>query len=261
MNDTGTYLYAVTRGAGRNRAESLAGVGGTPVRTITHAGLVAYVSTVPLDQFGSQPLQRSMEDLDWLGDTARAHHAVVEAVAEGSPTAPVRLVTVYTDDDQVRNLLSRRRDDFVEVLSRITDRQEWGVKVYMDLAGAPPVEERAEGGGPGAAYLRRRQASLRGREEAWREAASRAEQIHDVLSSFATASHRHRAQDPELSGRKELMILNGAYLVDLSRAEEFARLAEGLRGEGVDIELTGPWAPYSFAELAEPDEPGVADDD
>ncbi|GIH27741.1 gas vesicle protein [Acrocarpospora phusangensis] len=252
MNDTGTYLYAVSHDTGSPCPEDLTGVAGTNVRTVAYAGLVAYVSTVPLERFGAEPLRQSMEDLDWLGETARAHHHVVEEVAASRPTAPVRLVTVYRGDDQIRDLLSQRHDDFTEALARVTGRQEWGVKAYVDLTTATPADQEVAGtGGPGAAYLRRRQMSLRGREEAWRQAAAQAEEIHDALSSVACASRRHRAQDPELSGRKELMILNGAYLVERDRREEFAHMVDKLRGRGVDVELTGPWAPYSFTELAD----------
>ncbi|MEV6149563.1 GvpL/GvpF family gas vesicle protein [Nonomuraea sp. NPDC052129] len=258
MNNAGTYLYAVTRDEGATLPEDLKGVAGEGVRAITHAGLVAYVSTVPLDRFGEEPLRRSMEDLDWLGETARAHHRVVEAVARTAPTAPVRLVTVYSGEDQIRELLDRRHDDFAETLGRIADRQEWGVKAYVDPAAPPPAEAGEESAtSPGLAYLKKRQASLRSREETWRQAAARGEHIHDVLKSVAVASQRHRPQDPQLSGRAEWMILNGAYLVDLERGAEFARVVDGLRGEGIDVELTGPWAPYSFAAFAEtPERPG-----
>ncbi|MFE3451678.1 GvpL/GvpF family gas vesicle protein [Nonomuraea sp. NPDC059194] len=260
MNEYGTYLYAVARDTGHACPEGLLGVAGTPVRAIPQAGLVAYVSTVPLDRFGAEPLRESMEDLDWLSETARAHHHVVEAVAEDQPAVPVRLVTVYSGDEQIRELLSRRHDDFAEVLTRIAGRQEWGVKAYVDLAAAVAEEQAVEAGGPGAAYLRRRQASLHGREEAWRQAAAFAERIHDALSTVAIASRRHRAQDPQLSGRTELMILNGAYLVERDRGEEFARLVDEQRGQGADVELTGPWVPYSFTDLADPAEPEVLGD-
>jgi hypothetical protein len=253
MNNAGTYLYAVTRAEGAAPAEDLKGVAGEAVRAITHAGLVAYVSTVPLDRFGEEPLRRSMEDLDWLSETARAHHHVVEAVARTTPTAPVRLVTVYSGEDQIRELLDRRHDDFTATLARITGRQEWGVKAYVDPTAPPSAEggEKEEAAtSPGLAYLKKRQASLRSREEVWRQAAVRGEQIHDVLKSMAVASQRHRPQDSQLSGREEWMILNGAYLVDLDRGAEFARLVDGLRGEGIDVQLTGPWAPYSFAAFA-----------
>jgi hypothetical protein len=112
---------------------------------------------------------------------------------------------------------------------------------------------------PGTAYLKKRQAGLRTREESWRQAAARAERIHDVLASAAVASHRHRTQDPQLSGRAEGMVLNGAYLVDEARAREFGQVVEGLREEGLDVELTGPWAPYSFTTSVEPVESEARD--
>ncbi|MEO3873628.1 GvpL/GvpF family gas vesicle protein [Nonomuraea sp. B12E4] len=247
MSDSGTYLYAV---ASESVPVGAPGVAGTPVRTITRGGLVAYVSTVPLAEFGEEPLRHSLEDLDWLAETARAHHGVVDEVSR-VPVAPVRLVTVYADDDQVAELLDRRGEEFLEVLSHVAGRREWGVKAYARQTPDPAESPMTGGdpGKPGTSYLRRRRESLRGREQARRLALARAEQIHATLSSEAVASCRHRAQDPHLSGREERMLLNGAYLVDEGRDEEFAALVGSLGGDGVDLRLTGPWAPYSFTVL------------
>jgi hypothetical protein len=255
--DAGTYLYAVANDEGIGVPPDLTGVAGGAVRTITRAGLAAYVSTVPLDEYGEEPLRRSMEDLDWLDRTARAHHRVVDEVARRVPAVPVRLVTVYRGDEQVGRLLEARHDDFAQALSRVAGREEWGVKVYAPASGQAGEDEgEAEpAGSPGTAYLRRRQASMRGREDAWRRAVDRAEHVHDVLRSIAVASRRHRAQDPRLSGRADWMVLNGAYLVDRDRGPEFAEALEELRAEGGELELTGPWAPYSFAVLDTAGEP------
>ncbi|MGP4100755.1 GvpL/GvpF family gas vesicle protein [Nonomuraea sp. KM90] len=296
----GTYLYAVARDS---YSECPPGVAGASVRALSRNGLVAYVSTVPLDQFGEEPLRRSLEDLDWLAETARAHHRVVDAVAAATTTAPVRLVTVYEDDGQVGDLLDRRGDDFLELLDQVTGRREWGVKAYAvpaadsrtpdptadaghagrqatgdghagregtgdGHAGRPgPGEGHAgrlgtgeghagrpgpgdgQAGRPGTAYLQRRRASLRGREQARRQALRRADHIHQALCALAAAGCRHRTQDPRLSGRDDVMLLNGAYLVDEARDAEFAELAGTLGGDGVEIRMTGPWAPYSFTVL------------
>lgn len=45
------------------------------------------------------------------------------------------------------------------------------------------------------------------------------------------------------------MVLNGTYLVDDDRADEFAAVVEDLGKQfpGIRLELTGPWPPYSFA--------------
>ncbi|SDH82911.1 GvpL/GvpF family gas vesicle protein [Nonomuraea jiangxiensis] len=250
MSDSGTYLYAV---ASESVPVDVPGVAGTPVRTLTRGALVAYVSTVPLAEFGEEPLRHSLEDLDWLAETARAHHRVVEEAAR-VPVAPVRLVTVYADDDQVHELLDRRGEEFLAVLFHVTGRREWGVKAYAGQAAGPAATPVNGGdpGRPGTSYLSRRRESLRGREQARRLAVTRAEHIHASLSRLAVASRRHRAQDPRLSGHDEWMLLNGAYLVDVGRDEEFAALVGSLGGDGVDVRLTGPWAPYSFTVL----EPG-----
>ena len=62
------------------------------------------------------------------------------------------------------------------------------------------------------------------------------------------------AQDPQLTGLTGAMALNGAYLVDLERLEQF-ELAIGevrTRFADVTVESGGPWPPYSFAVLDQP---------
>ncbi|GAA3129939.1 GvpL/GvpF family gas vesicle protein [Nonomuraea salmonea] len=278
----GTYLYAVAR----EPLSTPAGVAGARVRTIEHDGLVAYVSSVPLDTFGEEPLRRSLEDLDWLAETARAHHRVVDAVAAATTTAPVRLVTVYAGDDQVQDLLTRRGTAFHRVLSHVTGRNEWGVKVYTTLsdpgqektpeaAGTRSSRRAAEGTGPdtgspahpspsggrraqGMTATTGRTGGRGGRT--WnvegRACAAGSSSASRRCAAPTTSTARCRPwpptaaatapQDPRLSGRHDWMLLNGAYLVDEARATEFAELAGTLGGDGVEIRLTGPWAPYSF---------------
>lgn len=256
----GVYLYAVTL-AGKAEESGTAGLRGVTggvmggmVRPVPRGGLVAHVSDVPLDRFGEEPLRRSLEDLDWVEGVARTHHRVVEALAAAGPTAPVRLVTVYTGEEQVRDLLDLRHDDFMEILSHVAGRREWGVKAYLrrdaPLPSPEPAATTAAGGdSPGMAYLRRKKESLRGREDLWRAAAERAELLHAELERIAVASRRHRPQDPQLSGRSESMVLNGAYLVDPAREEEFSAVLDSYRDRFLDVELTGPWAPYSFTSI------------
>lgn len=45
------------------------------------------------------------------------------------------------------------------------------------------------------------------------------------------------------------MVLNGTYLVDDERRDEFADAVAAARTQfdGLQLELTGPWPPYSFA--------------
>ena len=253
MTETGTYLYAV--GKQTPWLPDVNGVADAAVRTLPRSGLVAYVSTVSLDEFGEAAARRNMEDLSWLERMARAHDRVVEAITRQTPTAPVRFLAVYAGDARVQDLLDRKYEDFATVLDSVTGRTEWGVKVYADPAAltAPDAgsgESDKEGGEkPGTAYLLRRKAASRRREDVQSEATAKAEGIFQSLSKVASASRRHRPQDPRLSGRNDWMVLNAAYLVDDERNDEFAAAVAAIEVDGFDVELTGPWAPYSFTDI------------
>ena len=74
--------------------------------------------------------------------------------------------------------------------------------------------------------------------------------MHEQLRRHASATALLRPQNADLSGRRGSMVHNGAYLVDVDRADEFAavagELAEAQRPHGLRLELAGPWAPYNF---------------
>lgn len=250
----GTYVYAVCRTRPRD-VETITGVAGAPVRTIEHADLVALVSTVDLAEYGEDGLTRNLEDLQWLEATARAHNEVISAaatMAKVSPIAPFRLVTVYASDERVKTVLDERRDELVETLDRIRGRTEWGVKVYADpeslRASTEPTEQQSSGR-PGTAYLLRRRTEQRDQDQARGAAEDLADRIHTRLAAMSDASLLHPPQDPRLTGHSGWMVLNGSYLVADARADEFAGVVTALDEEfsAERFELTGPWAPYSFA--------------
>ena len=88
----------------------------------------------------------------------------------------------------------------------------------------------------------------------------RARAIHAELSGYAARSRLHPPQSPQLSGHKEAMVLNAAYLLDDYRAKRFASAVEALGGADsqLRLELTGPWPPYSFAQADSPQPQGGA---
>ncbi|MHA6618761.1 GvpL/GvpF family gas vesicle protein [Pseudonocardia sp. DLS-67] len=249
MADALVYLYAVTDTDVPVPAVD-AGVDGAPVRRVVAGGLAAVVSSVDPVRFSEESLRRSLEDLQWLETTARAHHAVVDATARGGPVAPVRFATVYLDDDRVRALLTEREAEFAAALARVRGRVEWGVKGFAVPSATPAELEPAPGAGPGASYLARRLAERKRAARGQEEALAAAEAVHRELAAVALASRRYPAQDPRLTGRSEEMVLNAAYLVEDDGA--LRQVVEQRAAGPVRLELTGPWAPYSFATLEEP---------
>jgi hypothetical protein len=80
----------------------------------------------------------------------------------------------------------------------------------------------------------------------------RTQLVHDRLAAMSDDARANPPQPPELSGRRETMLLNGAYLVPIEGQTRFARAFEALRqevgGHGIELLLTGPWPPYNFVE-------------
>jgi hypothetical protein len=170
---------------------------------------------------------------------------------------PLRLCTIFADEDAVRDGLRRERERLLAALRRVRGRMEWSVKLLADpqalqaaahergsaLAGADPP-------GSGRAYFARKKLEQAARDDVRAMIEWAAEETHARLREYAAGATTLPPQDRQLSGRSGEMVLNGAYLVERSSAPEFAALAKELearhRGIGLALELSGPFAPYNF---------------
>ncbi|MFH9267859.1 GvpL/GvpF family gas vesicle protein [Streptomyces sp. NPDC017546] len=249
-----SYVYAVGRQgpALDGLATRLPGVDGRPLRPVEGGGLCALVSPVPADTFGAQGLTAQMEDLERLEAVARAHHAVVDAAFAETSVLPMRLATVYLDDARVADMLVRQRSDFQELLGRLEGHVELGVKVYADprTAAAPPRPAAPPtGAGAGRAYLRRRQEQQRDSQDVYRAASDVAARAARLAETVAASRAVHRPQQGQLASRPGVNVANEACLVPREHLERLRRELSALADDvsGVSIEVTGPWAPYSFA--------------
>jgi len=257
---TVSYVYALSRAgtALDSTAPRLTGLEDGPLRTVTCGELSALVSSVPAGTYSEEGMRARLEDLSELAAVARTHHAVIEAAYATTTVLPMRLATVYLDDARVRSMLHERRTDFGELLSWLDGHVELGVKVYADphvAATAPPDPAPAPGSAsapvsPGRAYLQQRRAQRRRHRDAYRAAGAVAGAVPERVSALARARVAHRPQQGELAaaGPGE-NIANEAYLVPAERTAQFHQALAGLADDapGVHVEITGPWAPYSFA--------------
>jgi hypothetical protein len=259
----------------------LMGVGEAKVRTTTGSGLTALVSDVSLAEFGEAALRENLENLDWLDEVAREHHYVIDAATRLFPLLPVRLATVYSGDAALRAALAGHNAQLLNSLHRVGGRVEWGVKAYAaqeavagtepsakpdeskpgpaaDLVGADAGKDSASGSGAGTdagpgsgaglAYLRRRRAQLSAAKESKTAAVNIAQAVHADLTVKANDTRLHPPQSPQLSGIRQPMLLNAAYLLDAADGASFTAAVAGQATAHPElrIELTGPWPPYSF---------------
>ncbi len=251
MADEVIYVYAVgDSDLAESEVVDIRAVDETPVRIIVEGPVAAVVSAVDAEGYSAESLRQNLESLPWLERTARAHHTVVADLARRRPVAPVRLATVFVNEDNVRELLRTRAPEFVEALDRIRGRCEWAVKGFLVVADPAAVSAGPSAGlGPGRSYLERRRADRQDRDQQRRQAAADAEIVHRRLAGLALASRRYPPQDRRLTGYRDEMLLNAAYLLPEGEHVELRRVVHEGQSPHLRIELAGPWAPYSFATL------------
>jgi Gas vesicle synthesis protein GvpL/GvpF len=257
----GLWAYCITRAGESPRID---GVHGSPVERIEADGLAVLVSRVPLAEFGEDGLRRNLNDLDWLEGVARSHETVLEKALADGTIVPLRICTIFTDEEGATGMLSERRSALDTALEVLDGREEWGVKLTIDRAAleaavrdrAPDdLDDQLEGRSAGGAYMLRRRQERQLREAADRLAGGLAEDVHARLQDWATDAVVNPPQNPELSGHEGDMLLNAAYLVEAAKVERLHELVDELRARhrelGARIELTGPWPPYNFVPRTE----------
>jgi hypothetical protein len=223
-------------------------VAGSEVVQIEAAGLHALASRVPLAEFGEEALRRNLNDLAWLEATARAHQDVLDATAGASTIVPLRLCTIYANEERVRELLVAERERFAEALHLLRGKSEWGVKAYAQPVAAEAAPDREPVGG--GAYFDRKRREREAREQAIRAVDESVHEVHAALAEWATDAVVNRPQNRDLAGYEGEMVLNAAYLIDDDRVSEFEAMVDAFderhREAGLRFELTGPWPPYNF---------------
>ena len=231
------------------------------VERVEAAGLAAFVSRVPLAEFGAESLRENLNDIEWLERVARAHEAVLDHVMPETPLVPLRICTLYQDAQGVRRMLDKERPVLVNALESVTGRQEWGLKVLVDperllvraresSGEAESMAADLEGATEAGGYMLRRRLERHVREVADVLAEEMVAEVRERLEASGFEFVTRPPQNRDLSRHEGEMLMNAACLVDEPGLDHLRDLAAsvGDRYEelGARVELTGPWPPYNF---------------
>ena len=154
-------------------------------------------------------------------DALWRREALIEDLMEQRALLPVRYGTLVEDDAAAAEVVAGRGEALAGALRRVRGAVELSVRA---IAPGRPDE-----GSPGD--------RVRARSAHERTAAA----LHERLAAAAREQARH-------DGRE---LLRAAYLVDRAEVGRFVSLVRGLQVEHRELSIvcTGPWPPYSFAEL------------
>jgi hypothetical protein len=260
MDALGVYLYCFTR-RGAVREIKAAGVDERSAVTTLEADEAAAVfSTVSLREFAGDAAQAGAQDPEWLIPRACRHERVVEEVMRTAPVLPVRFGTLFSSGKILERFLAEKSGEVARVLDRLSDKEEWAVKGFVDLGRAkewlmacdPVLAEhrRRLPDAPGARYFQQKRLDAKTEEamRLWRRGVI--DQVRALLAPHAVDACPLRPQPKNLTGCDAEMIFNAAYLllrsdIDTFR-EQVARVGAMHAEQGLTLEVSGPWPPYNF---------------
>jgi hypothetical protein len=225
-----------------------AGIAATPVWVYNVENLGAIVGLLPVAGFGVADWERNAANVSWLGRVAQRHHEVLQYAATSSDVVPLRLPSLYGNLESLTETVRAAADRLEEALRRIQGKLEWSVKVYRSAKEEDrPASAEAVSGRD---YLLARSRDLSARSTAREQLAEQVRQIHEALGQASAEYVRNQPQDPAFSGRREQMLLNGAYLVSRNDESGFQELAAEIGDKslanGLWLEVAGPWPAYNF---------------
>lgn len=252
MRATAAYLYCVVHAATAPRvSKAPAGIPGSTGLFAEPAGASLWVigSEVPLEQYGGEALERTLQDLERVAPIAVAHEAVVSHFSgrRGATVVPMKLFTMFSTIDRAVAETAKRRGEIRAVVRRISGCDEWGVRITRRPM-AHPAPQRPVRPATGAAFLAARKAARDEAREAVRSVIDGAEGAYRALEPLARAARR-REGAPEGAVAP---LLDAAFLVPRAGRARFraaaARFARAGEGAGFDLILTGPWPAYNFVQ-------------
>jgi len=239
----GKYVYCIIEANDPLKFGPI-GIGAEPsaVYTVHYRDLAAVVSDAPL------------EVLDSTRENVLAHERVNETVMREHTVIPMSFGTIFKTREDIVELLRSAAEAFGDVLNKMQNKLEFGLKVLWDRDQAiREIESDDEdisrlkkeiSSQKGPTYFARMQygrlvdAALQSRSERYVSA------ILDELRDVSVAS---RINKP--IGDK--MIMNAAFLISREKESAFDGKVKSIasRFDKLTFTYTGPWPPYNFVNI------------
>lgn len=264
----GLYLYCIREKTEDALVISERGIDGKgEVFTLAYRELEVVVSKVSLEEFSSEEIQKkAQEDLSWIKEKAIIHEKIIEEAMRRDDKVlsliPMRFGIIFKEVEKLEKTLNEDYFRIKEVLDRIKDKQEWSVKVYLkDRKKIEQVikeknetikekEKEIASLPEGMAFFMEEELKDVISIEVNKELDNIVKDLFESLSKQATASIKSKILEKELTGRREPMVLNSAYLIPREKIENFKKEAECLNQKiqvkGFYLEYSGPWPVYNF---------------
>lgn len=234
---------------------------GQSTRVVSLKGFDALVIDVPADTFLADDADDRLQDIAWLTPRAERHEAIIRDARAHANLLPVGFGSVFSTEDALARTIAKRSPEIDDFLTHTQGCDEWSLKAWVSrkdaIERAKEALAAADASTAGAAYLRARRLENEAEQLAEDHALGLVEQlIEDLGTTIADACERRATKTDDDHDR--WLIAHVALLIHRDHRAAFdARLdllAPALEAEGLELELSGPWSPYSFCPEAATDE-------
>ncbi|HSJ30921.1 MAG TPA: GvpL/GvpF family gas vesicle protein [Longimicrobiales bacterium] len=244
-SDEGKYVYCIIKSPdSRDFGPIGIGDGENKVYTVNHQDLAAVVSDTPIRIY------------DPTRENVLAHELVNETVMRQFTVIPMSFGTIFRTQEDIVELLKSTYKAFDDVLDKMRDKIEFGLKVLWDrdkVIGRLEqtddeirrLKEEITGNAQSSTYFARMQLGRLVEGALESTANGYVMDIHESLKPVAVASRSNKPIG-------DRMIMNAAYLVERSREQEFDEAVKALSRKYEDVlsfKYTGPWPPYNFVNI------------
>ena len=239
----GKYVYCIIQSSDPLQFGA-SGLGDEPsnVDTIHFRDLAAVISDVPIGV------------LDSTRENVLAHERVNEMVMREHTVIPMSFGTIFKTRDDIVELLRSAYDAFGDVLSKMQNKLEFGLKVLWERDMIiREIEQDDEdihrlkqeiSQQKGSTYFARMQygraidAALQARSERY---------VSEILHHLRDVSVASRINKP-IGDR---MIMNAAFLISRDQETDFDSRVKAIAAnhDKLTFKYTGPWPPYNFVNI------------
>ena len=246
------YVFAIGR-AGHPRPDD--------VQVLESGPLAAFYALVDERDYSQEAIDARSKDVEWLGAIGYRHQDVMTTLMRGGTVIPLRAFTLFANEESLRAHLDGQREMFLKILERLDGKQEWTLRIEFEaqkwsdalvnrVDSLKSLTTEMSQASSGKAFLLRKKL-----DEEKKRASREAEQgvvgeiersILDKLACDSVAESRQQRSGafPQIN-----VLINRD---EESRLEDLRQdLEKRYAAEGVTLALTGPWPPYTFANVSD----------
>lgn len=231
-----------------------------PLVKITVGDLAAIVSLVSLEEYTGPGSEERLSNVEWITPRALRHGQVIQQIGEMAPVLPSSFGALFSGQQRVISLIKKNYQAIAGFLSVIQDKEEWAVKAYLDRdklknllfrQRVEKLEPKLSELPPGLRYFREKQVQAEVEKEIASWLNERIDRIAIALTTISKQILERKNTKLDFDGTKDELVSNWAILTLKDDFEKITELLSKINTDpdvdGLELKLSGPWPPYTFA--------------